>query len=310
MTALGGAGEAATAGNGAGAGEGGQAGAGAGGSAAAGTSAQTSGQGAGAGNSQTAAPTGSWRDSLPEDMRGNQTLAKYSDVTNLAKAYLAAQEMIGKKGIFKPADNATPEDWQRFYEEIGVPKAEQYKLDPAKFQGIEFPQESLEWAQQAGAKHGIRPDQMHALMQDFGQFEIARDKADMEEMTKLSSDQIESLKGEWGENFDGNLKKGLVAFNHIAQLAGLKPKDAMDWLNSGAGDDYVMIKLMSAASKLIGEDTLRENGVSGGQQTMDDLARQIEDVQGQLLAMPKNDPRRQSMVDRYASLNRQKTGGR
>ncbi len=309
MTALGDAGEAATTGTGAGVSEGGAAGAGSGAATAAGTQAPPAGQTSG-GAQQATTTTGTWRDSLPEEMRANATLSKYSDVTNLAKAYLSAQEMIGKKGIIKPADNATPEEWQAFYESMGVPKADQYKLDPTKFQGVSFPQESIEWAQQAGAKHGIRPDQMSALMQEFGQFEIARDNASAEEISKLTSEQIESLKTEWGEGYDSNLKKSLVAFNHIAQLAGIKQKDAMDWLNSGAGDDYVMIKLMAAASKLIGEDTLRENGVNGGSQTMDDLNRQIEEVQGQLLAMPKADPRRQAMVDRYASLNRQRTGGR
>src|SRR6185503_11646998 len=110
----------------------GQAGSNSGGGAGAtgGQSGGSSGQGA----------TASWRDTLPEDIRGNPTLSKYSDITNLAKAHIAAQEMIGKKGIIKPAPNSSPEEWRAFREALGVPSADKYDVPQPK--GFEFPKET------------------------------------------------------------------------------------------------------------------------------------------------------------------------
>ena len=38
----------------------------------------------------------SWRDSLPEELKTNASLEKFSDVSTLAKSYINAESMIGK----------------------------------------------------------------------------------------------------------------------------------------------------------------------------------------------------------------------
>ena len=46
----------------------------------------------------------SWRDSLPEDIRDNSSLSKFTDVSTLAKSYINAEQMIGKDKFTIPGD--------------------------------------------------------------------------------------------------------------------------------------------------------------------------------------------------------------
>ena len=64
--------------------------------------------------------TKTWRDSLPDDLKNNATLANFDNVENLAKSYVHAQSVIGKKGVIKPGEKASDEEWGNFYKELGV----------------------------------------------------------------------------------------------------------------------------------------------------------------------------------------------
>src|ERR1043166_4213884 len=83
---------------------------GAGGSA--GNTGGTGGSGTGAAGGSGGGGQVSWRDSLPDDIKGNATLANVQSVQDLAKGYIHAQGLIGKKGIIPPGDKASDEEMQ------------------------------------------------------------------------------------------------------------------------------------------------------------------------------------------------------
>ena len=85
------------------------------------------GMGTGAAGTQT-----SWRDTLPDDLKSDATLNKYSDIPNLAKAHIELQKLIGQKGIIKPGKEASPEQIKAFREALGIPS------DPSKYDMGEF----------------------------------------------------------------------------------------------------------------------------------------------------------------------------
>ena len=59
----------------------------------------------------------SWRDALPEEMRGNASLADVKDVASLAQQFISAQSHIGSS-IRIPSENAGAEDLQTFHDKI------------------------------------------------------------------------------------------------------------------------------------------------------------------------------------------------
>lgn len=252
--------------------------------------------------------TASWRDTLPDDIKNDPTLSKYSDLTNLAKSHIEAQKLIGKKGVFKPSENATAEEWRAFRESIGVPSVDKYDIPQPK--GFEFPKETMEWAKKTFGEIGVLPQDASALMSEYAEFEAARDKASSTAKAKAVKEQLGGLQKEWGDNYGAQLKRGDFALVQLAEMAGVSKDQAIELAKKDVGSDPVFIKIMAAASKLFKEDTLRENGVGGSVQTQDDIQNQMKDAHGQLLSMSKSDPRRPSALARYESLNKQATGGR
>lgn len=279
------------------------------------TGGKPNGDGAAAGGSGSALATGgaaaaaNWRDSLPDDLKNDPTLSKYSDINNLAKAHIEAQKAIGKKGIIKPNAGDTPEVWKAFKEALGVPAAEKYEL--GKIEGVEFPAESLAFAKKLGADVGILPEDMTKILQNYGKFEVEQKTKVAAEEARIQTEKLTSLKKEWGEAFPDNVKKGLFAFNQIADIAGVDRAQALKWLDkeSKNGNDTMFIKLMAAASKLFGEDKLKEGGVGDARPNPAELDNQIKQVQGQLFALKPTDGSYPGLKAKYESLWRQKTGG-
>lgn len=269
-----------------------------GGAAAAGSSAASGGAGTG----------GNWRDTLPDELKSDPILSKYSDLPNAAKALVEAQKAIGKKGVIVPTEKDSPEAWKAFREAIGVPSADKYEL--GKLDGVEYPAESLEWAKKMGVEVGIRPDDMTKLMQAFGKFEIDRDNKIATEVDKVAKEQMEGLKKEWGEGYNGNLQKGFFAFKQLAELAGMDQKEALAWLDSGPGNDVVVLRMMAGAAKLFGEDKLKEGGVGDTKPNPGELDAKISAVRQEMINIGSRDGRYPGLLSQLESLSKQRTGGR
>lgn len=280
-----------------------------GGSSSASTGANGNGTTAGGGSAASGGGEAkSWRDSLPEDMRADPTLNKYSDLTNLAKAHVELQKKIGEKGIIKPGKDASPESWKAFREALGVPAADKYEL--GKFEGVQFPKESLDWAKKMGAEVGILPEDMTKIMNEYGKFEVALNTQKVKDAKAATDAHLEALKKEWGDSYSGNLQKGFFAFKQLCELGGLDQKEALKWLDAGPGNETTLMKLLAGASKLFGEDKLKEGGVGENKPNPAELDGKISALRQQMISIGSGDGRYPGLMSEFESLNKQKTGGR
>lgn len=310
----GGAGSGAQGGAGSGAGAGANSGAangGAGGSGGAGGPGAGSGgagaQGGGAANlgAGGAGAQGSWRDSLPDELKSDPTLNKYSDVPNLAKAYLELNKKLGQKGVIKPGKDASPEEIKSFREALGIP-TDPSKYDMGKFEGVEVPKETLDWAQKMGAEHGVEPAAMKAIIADYFKLDAnakaLQTAAAKEQMIK----GLDGLKTEWGEAYERNLTRA----NFAAEKLGGKPF-VEHLVKLGVHNDPMLLKVLSSAAGLYGEDKLREAGAGSNTGTSPaEIDAEIAQVQQRLFSMKPSDGAYLSTKQKYESLWKQKTGGR
>ena len=62
-----------------------------------------------------------WRQALSADLRGDSHIQAYDDLEKFAKTAVSAQHMLGKKGVIPPGDNASVEDFAKYYEQLGRP---------------------------------------------------------------------------------------------------------------------------------------------------------------------------------------------
>lgn len=247
---------------------------------------------------------GSWRDTLPEELKNDPTLNKYSDVPNLAKAYIELQKKMGQKGVIKPGKDASPDEIKAFRESLGIP-TDPTKYDLGAFEGVQVPKETIDWAQKVGAEQGVEPAAMKAIIADY--FKLVNDNqalaavAAKEQMKK----GLEDLKTEWGEAYDRNISRA----NFAAEKLG--GKAYIDHLvKLGIHNDPMTIKVLADAAKLFGEDKLREAGAGTSSQTPAELDGEIAQIQQRLFSMKPTDGTYLATKQKYESLWKQKTGGR
>jgi hypothetical protein len=308
-------------GDGAGVGSGGNAGASQNGSAGGDAGAGNSNSGGGAAGSAggTSGGTGtpgtsslgtggadqkSWRDGLPDDLKADPTLSKYSDVSNLAKAHVELQKKFGQKGFFKPGKDASAEEIRSFREAMGIPTSvDKYEL--GNFEGVKVEQSIIDWAKKVGTENGIEPTALKAIITDYMKLEDsvkAQGEVAKKEAIKTG---YEGLRKEWGDAFDRNIQRA----NFAAEKIGGKELVA-HMVKVGIADDPVILKAFSEAAKLYGEDKLREAGAGEGRTTPQELDGKIAQVQARLFSMKTTDGAYNSVKNEYESLWKQKTGGR
>jgi hypothetical protein len=246
----------------------------------------------------------SWRDTLPEELKADATLSKYSDVSNLAKAHIELQKKFGQKGVFKPGKDASAEEVKAFREAMGIP-TEIDKYDLGKFEGIEVAAETVDWAKKMGSELGIEPAAFNKIITEYSKLDSAQE-AQIEALQQRDMQAgLDGLRKEWGDGFDRNLQRA----NFAAEKLGGKAlvERLMEY---GAHNDPLILKAFSDAAKLYGEDTLREAGAGDGRATPGELDGQIKEVQARLMSMKPSDGAYLATKQKYEGLWKQKTGGK
>lgn len=227
----------------------------------------------GAGTPPAAPTETSWRDSLPEDLRGNGALAQFKDVGSLAKSYVHAQSLIGKKGVIVPGEKATDEEWAGFFKAIGQP-------DPDKFE-IKLPQDGkinesfIKGFKESAHKAGLLPKQAQGLLDWYISNEQTYAQEAQKTLQAIQEQGLGELKQEWGQGYSKQIALAQAA---VRELGG---PEFVAYLNeTGFGNDPKLIRLMAKAGALLGEDKIRGEGGGKFGKTPDELRREINDIMG------------------------------
>lgn len=154
------------------------------------------------------APSGDWKDNLPDDIRGHTALGPINDVENLAKAYVNASSMIGRDKIPLPGEHSSPDDWNEVFTRLGRPEsAEGYEVDAGE--GAES--ELVDWFKNTAHDIGLNNKQAQQLLSAYNDMAQGQAEAgpDVEEIrNQVNSD----LRAEYGSALDDRLSlaNGLV----------------------------------------------------------------------------------------------------
>ena len=160
-----------------------------------------------------------WLDALPDDAKDyKDTLAKYKSVPDMAKALANANALIGKK-LGVPGEKSSPEEVAAFRKAMGVPEAlEEYKFAPDQLpDGMTWSDEFAKPFAEVAHKHNIPPGAMKALANQFAVYERHKFDAIQSTFEKQRGDAINSLKQEWGGDFDAKI--GIA--KQAAKMAGV-----------------------------------------------------------------------------------------
>jgi hypothetical protein len=205
-------------------------------------------------------PPVSWRDGLPENLKGSPSLGKFDAVDKLAKSYVELESMIGKS-ITPPGKDAKPEDWDRFYSRLGRPKtAEDYAFDPVE--GFEADPAFISRLRQTFHAAGLTPAQAKTV---FGK--IAGEATTAEATAREANAQAiaageAALRADWGTNFDNNVAR---ATQYAEQVGGKGAVKVLEDL--GVANHPLILKLLARAGEATNGRNLVRGSTTNGSRT-------------------------------------------
>lgn len=200
----------------------------------------------------------SFLEQFSEEYRNDPNIAKHKSVDSMAKSLINAQQMLGKKGIIKPGEDATEDQWNDYYTSIGRPaESNMYKYSPIEG-APDIPSEEMGAYQEFAHKNGYTQEQYQNGI-EF-QFQLAQQaEQTLQQERAQEAAQVKSeLFQEWGEyDFEPNV----AAANKAAEDLGMKEV----LIDNGLVNNKEVIKALYNASKSLGSSKIiGEHKVSAG----------------------------------------------
>jgi hypothetical protein len=262
----------------------------------------------GAGGGGTPPPggggTGSWLDTLPQDIRSSPSLIKYKSIEELAKGHINAESLIGKKRIAAPDQSWKDTDWEEFYKSVGRPETpDGYKLPELKLpEGLKADGAKVKKAREAFHKAGLTGRQFEAAMGLYAEELSTAHEAERVARETAISEGTNALKQKWGDKFDANLDVARNVLKKFGSSGLLKQIE-----DSGFGNNPEFIASLHAIGSAILDD--RARGQGGGDLDIMDSTRATREIETlkmdagfqKILNDPK-DPGHKAAVERWMSL--------
>lgn len=226
---------------------------------------ENSDEGAGGGEEHAQDNAPEFREMLPEEYREDPALQDIKDIEGLTKGYLHGQKMIGKLGgadpdrlIVKPGKDATPEEMEAYYNQIGRPEsAEEYELPEPSEDANWTPDEKLTGGfREAAHKAGLTPEQTKALYEWYGETAEEMVSGLTGNAQKEYEESEKAMKEHFGEKeYEARMKR---AVSVAKKLGG---EDIGEWIDrSGAGNQLAFVKMLDKVADMMSEDDLGGEG--------------------------------------------------
>jgi len=151
----------------------------------------------------------SWRDNLPDDLKGEKTLEKFvgKDWSEagpaLAKSYINLEKM--PRGLTVPGEAATPEEWNAYHDKVRPAKIEEYGVAAKVPDGMNWSKEAEQRIVSSMHKRGLTTAQAQGVINDY--LGIAHEGLlNMEQGKNLAiADAEKSMQDEWGGLYPQNI---------------------------------------------------------------------------------------------------------
>lgn len=198
-----------------------------------------------------------WKAALPDDVKSDPGLQKYTSIEALAKGYLNVQKMIGSEKVPVPK---TEDDWARWYDAAGRPK------EPTgyEFKEVQLPEgmnynTELEGAFKTVAHQaGLNVQQAQALRDWFASQQGEAFTSDSRAAIEARNAAELSLKRELGNAYDGYVNAAKAALSEYTS-----PEFVAFLDQSGLGNHPELVKAFGRIGReTLGETKLKSAGVA------------------------------------------------
>lgn len=200
------------------------------------------------------------QDMLPEHLREDTILGRYDTLESLSEAFINQRKTLSGKGLAVPAEDATQEEWNAFYSNVGRPDSiDGYNWEsPVNEQG-----EPLINIEDQGAFNdilqgfwdkGATPEQVNYALDLYANMQNQSSQELAQYVATQKTEAIQTLENEWGDQFISNMD----TVNAVVAKFGLQ----QDLHEMGAANNLKMIKLFHAIAPLALESSIKGDGTN------------------------------------------------
>ena len=226
-----------------------------------------------------------WQDGLSTDLRNSPFVKKFENTSDgLSKAmesYGNLEKLLGHEKVPIPKGPEDIEGWNRFSKAMGIPdKADNYGLPdarlPESMKGITI--DKNQFAEVVHA-HKLTPAQAKGLWETYQKINIDTfNKAMQDQQTKLN-ENINRLRGEWGDAYQTNVELGQDVINKFAD-----DQEMNDYLTAALTQDSRGIKFLAKignefAENKIGEFSMRKFTLAP-EEAQSEIDKMTNDMEG------------------------------
>lgn len=203
-------------------------------------------------------PPADFKATLPDDLKNDPGLAKYTQVEALARGYINAQRMIGADKIVIPKDGDA-DGWNKAYDALGRPKdGASYQFADVKLpDGMEYDKELEGKFRETAHTLGLSQKQALAMRDWWAAHQSEMFSSSATAHAAQREQATNELKRELGAAYDGYAKAAEAALLHFGG------KEVLDAVKAnGLINDPFMIKIFGKVGKeTLGEEKLKAAGV-------------------------------------------------
>lgn len=204
----------------------------------------------------------SWRDSIPEDIRGHDALKDISGATandaigQMARMTINAQTLVGRDKVILPGPNATPEDLRTFYTGIGCPsESKDYELPGELPESYKIDEKATTAFFKEAHDMGLtKPQAARLIRMDAARFKQAAETAETARTSSIQESEV-ALRTKWGNAYDERLA---FARDAVERFGGRELKELLD--ATGLGNNHLLCIAFAEMGKMVKEDEILGGG--------------------------------------------------
>jgi hypothetical protein len=237
-------------------------------------------------------------DYLPAEAKSDPSITKYKTGEDLFKGHKNLVEMIGKKGVTLPAEGASEDEVNKFYNSMGRPE----KSDAYQFAKVEnlHPEVAVTAEAEKGMKDilhkvGLSNKQADALntlyLTRMSEALVKRDQEN--EQSKKETQTV--LQREWGNKYPENL----ALANRLVKVFG---GDNVIAALGDLGGNPDVLKFLSSIGRKLSEDSI--NNVGGVDLLADagTAKNKIVELNKKIMDMKQSDPGYHDLIQEVSRL--------
>jgi hypothetical protein len=249
----------------------------------------------------------SWKEAIPEDLRNDPNISKFTELEALAKSYVNATRMIGQDKVAVPNNNSTDDQWNEVYDKLGRPESpDKYQLD-IKSEAVPLDEGAIKSFAENAHQLGLNNKQAQGILEFYKNSMEGSAQQNQVDMETAQANAEQELRKEWGRAYEDNIKKaGAVAkANMDANILDMQLKDG-----TRLGDHPAVIKGFANIANLMSEDKLvstESENVSQGIDYDAEISKIVNDRDGPY--WNKAHPDHDKIVQKVFNLRTMMTNG-